>query len=308
MNYKIVGLLEDHGVKSERLKKFPVLGGFEDAEEVIKKTKVQRVFLAAPGLEQRKMRDLILRVHPLVKNLALIPNTIAVPMSNVEVESLVNESILLLKLNNNLTHKLNRPIKGTFDYILTFCGCIAISPILLYVAWKIHCDSPGPIIYDGERLGRNGKLFKCYKFRSMYTNGDEILAQYLADHPEEKQQWEEYHKLDNDPRVTPIGKFIRRTSIDELPQLLNVLLGDMSLVGPRPYLPREAEEMGEAKETILLAKPGITGYWQVNGRSDVTFAGRLKMDCWYVYNWSVWMDLGLLFRTVFVVLNKQGAK
>lgn len=207
-----------------------------------------------------------------------------------------------------MIRKLDAFAKMFFDYTLTAVGAVAISPLLFYIAYRIKQDSPGNAMYNAERIGKDGKLFKCYKFRSMYTNGDEILEKYLEENPDKKVEWETYHKLDDDPRVTPIGKFIRKTSIDELPQLLNVLEGSMSLVGPRPYLPREAKEMGEALKTIVLVKPGITGHWQVNGRSNVDFVNRLKMDCWYVHNRAFWMDIMLLFKTVGVVLNKKGAK
>lgn len=203
---------------------------------------------------------------------------------------------------------LNRVLKTLVDYTATICGGAILFIPMLYVAYRIKKDSPGDAMYNAERIGKDGKLFKCYKFRSMYTNGDEILEKYLKENPDKKVEWETYHKLDDDPRVTPVGKFIRKTSIDELPQLLNVLEGSMSLVGPRPYLPREADEMGEALKTIVLVKPGITGHWQVNGRSNVDFVNRLKMDCWYVNNRSFWIDIMLLFKTVGVVLNKKGAK
>ena len=142
----------------------------------------------------------------------------------------------------------------------------------------------------------------------MYTNGDEILAEFYAKNPEKKLEYETYHKLDDDPRITPFGAFIRKTSIDELPQLWNVFVGDMSLVGPRPYLPSELKDMGDAAQTILQVKPGITGYWQVNGRSGVDFENRLLMDCWYVKNRTFWMDVKLLWQTVGVVLMRKGAK
>ncbi len=203
---------------------------------------------------------------------------------------------------------LSKFLKILVDYTVTVCGGLLVLPLMLYVAYKIKKDSPGDAMYNAERIGKDGKLFKCYKFRSMYTNGDEILEKYLSENPDKRVEWETYHKLDDDPRVTPIGKFIRKTSIDELPQLLNVLEGHMSLVGPRPYLPREADEMGEAFNTIVLVKPGITGHWQVNGRSNVDFINRLKIDCWYVHNRTFWMDIMLLLKTACVVLNRIGAK
>ena len=142
----------------------------------------------------------------------------------------------------------------------------------------------------------------------MYMNSDEILQKYLAENPKAKKEWDEFKKLhDYDPRVTKAGRIMRRTSLDELPQLLNVLKGEMSLVGPRPYLPREIGDMGEFYKIIIQTVPGITGYWQVNGRSDVTFEGRLKMDNWYIHNWSVWIDMVLLFKTIKAVFFSKGA-
>ncbi len=205
-------------------------------------------------------------------------------------------------------NKLDAFAKMLFDYTLTAVGTLAISPLLLYIAYRIKQDSPGDAIYDGERIGKDGKLFKCYKFRSMYTNGDEILEKYLKDNPDKKVEWETYHKLEDDPRVTPIGNFIRRTSIDELPQIFNVLKGEMSLIGPRPYLPREQEEMAGYYKDIIKVKPGISGYWQVHGRSNVTFENRLLMDKWYVHSRHLVMDVKLLWKTIGVVLDRKGAK
>lgn len=199
-------------------------------------------------------------------------------------------------------------VKRSLDVIGVIFGAPIVIVILLYVRRKIKQESPGKVLFNGERLGINGKYFKCYKIRSMYTNGDEILEKFYSEHPEKKLEYETYHKLDDDPRVTPFGAFIRKTSIDELPQLWNVLVGDMSLVGPRPYLPSELKDMGDAAETILQVKPGITGYWQVNGRSGVDFENRLLMDCWYVKNRTFWMDVKLLWQTVGVVLMRKGAK
>ena len=198
--------------------------------------------------------------------------------------------------------------KRALDLLCVICGGPLVLGIAAYTRYRIKKDSSADAIYAGKRLGQNGKLFPCYKFRSMYTNGDEILEQYYLEHPEKKAEYEKYHKLDDDPRVTPFGSFIRRTSIDELPQVWNVLLGHMSLVGPRPYLPQELEEMGEAAESIFKVKPGITGYWQVNGRSNVDFESRLLMDAWYVKHRTLWMDIRLLWQTIGVVLMKKGAK
>jgi len=307
MGYRIIGLLEDNKVQEGILEQYPVLGTFSDVERVIKKSSVERVFIAAPGMDPEKLGLLIFKVQPLVKKLAVIPSISGAPMSNVEVESMFYEQLLILRMKNHLENFWNVFIKTVFDYTLTIIGTMLISPILAFIAIKIKMDSPGPVIYDGYRLGKNGKLFRCYKFRSMYCNGDEILEQYFKEHPEMYADWKKYHKLENDPRVTPFGAFMRRTSLDELPQIFNVLLGHMSLVGPRPYLPSEKEEMGELADTVLIAKPGITGYWQTSGRSEVSFINRVKMDCWYICNWNLWIDIVMLFKTFAVVLNKKGA-
>ena len=183
---------------------------------------------------------------------------------------------------------------------------IPVLPIIAITYVLIKLDSNGPAFYNAERIGKDGKTFKCYKFRSMYVNADKILLEFLDKHPEAQEEWREFQKLrGDDPRVTKVGKIIRKYSIDELPQIFNVLAGTMSLVGPRPYLPREKEKMGSFLPIICMTMPGMTGLWQVSGRSNVTFSGRLKMDAWYVRNWSLWQDIVILFKTVKVVLGKD---
>lgn len=307
MGYKVIGLLEDNSVKSGLLERFPVLGSFSDAENVIKNYNISRVFIAAPGMDAEKLGLLIFKIQPLVHQLSIIPNISGAPMSNIEVESMFYEKLLILRLKNHLSSSWNIFVKALFDYTLTILGTIFVLPILILLAIIIKIDSPGPIIYNGYRLGKNGKLFRCYKFRSMYANSNEILKRYFENHQEDYNNWIKYHKLANDPRVTPFGAFMRKTSLDELPQFFNVLLGDMSLVGPRPYLPTEKEEMGEFANTILITKPGITGYWQTSGRSNVSFKERVYMDCWYICNWNIWLDIIMLFKTFVVVLKRKGA-
>lgn len=307
LGYRIIGFLEDSVVKSSYLKKYPVLGGFEDAEAVIRKTGVQRVIIAAPGLEQEKLTSLIYRVQPLVKSLGIIPNLVGVPMGDIEVESLFDERLMLLRITNNLAKPLNRFIKVIFDYILTIFGTIAISPILLAVAIWIYRDSPGPVIFKHTRIGKKGKPFPCYKFRSMCVDAKEKLEELLANDLEARAEWERDFKLKNDPRITKSGAFLRKTSLDELPQIFNVLRGEMSLVGPRPIIQEELERYGEHAADYLMVKPGITGMWQVSGRSDIDYVERVSLDSWYVRNWSVWIDILLLWRTFDVVIRRKGA-
>ena len=307
MGYKIIGLLEDNKVEQGILEKYPVLGKFTDAERVITKYNIQHVFIAAPGLEQGKLTRLIYKVQPLVKSMGVIPNLIGVPMGGIEAESLFNEKLMLLRLKNNLAKPVNRYIKTIFDYVLTITGTIAISPILIVIALWIYKDSPGPVIFKHRRIGKNGKEFNCYKFRSMCIDAKERLEELLKNDPQAKAEWEKDFKLKNDPRITKSGAFLRKTSLDELPQIFNVLKGEMSLVGPRPIIRDEMARYGEYIGDYLMVKPGITGMWQVSGRSDTDYKQRVQLDSWYVRNWSVWLDVMLLWRTIKVVINCKGA-
>ena len=307
MGYKIIGLLEDNKVEQGILENYPVLGKFSDAEQVIAKYNINHVFIAAPGLEQGNLTKLIYKVQPLVKSMGVIPNLVGVPMGGIEAESLFNEKLMLLRLKNNLARPINRWIKTIFDYVLTITGTIAISPILIIIALWIYKDSPGPVIFKHRRIGKNGKEFNCYKFRSMCVDAKERLEQLLKTDPEAKAEWEKDFKLKNDPRITKSGAFLRKTSLDELPQIFNVLKGEMSLVGPRPIIRDEMIRYGEYINDYLMVKPGITGMWQVSGRSDTDYKQRVQLDSWYVRNWSVWLDVMLLWRTVKIVFQCKGA-
>lgn len=307
MGYKLIGLLEDNCVQKGILNHFPVLGKFADAEKVIRDTGVQHVFIAAPGLEQDKLTRLLHKVQPLVKNMGIIPNLVGVPMGGIEVESLFNEKLMLLRLKNNLARPINRWLKAIFDFVVTLVGTVMISPILLFIALWIYKDSPGPVIFKHMRIGKNGKPFPCYKFRSMCVDAKIKLEELLETDPEAKAEWERDFKLRNDPRVTKSGAFLRKTSLDELPQIFNVLKGEMSLVGPRPIIHEELERYGEYVDDYLMVKPGITGMWQVSGRSDIDYEERVLLDSWYVRNWSVWIDIVMLFKTFKVVLLRKGA-
>lgn len=307
LGYRIVGLLEDNQVRSGILEHYPVLGGFAEAERVIKSTGVQSVFIAAPGMKDEQLGWLIYRIQPLVANIGVIPNLVGVPVGAVEIESMFKEKLLVLRLKNNLARPLNRLAKTVFDYTLTIIGTLAISPILVFIALWVYKDSPGPVIFKHIRIGKDGKPFPCYKFRSMCVDAKERLAELLAHDPEARAEWERDFKLKNDPRITKSGAFLRKTSLDELPQIFNVLRGEMSLVGPRPIIAEELERYGEYVDDYLMVKPGITGMWQVSGRSDIEYHERVQMDSWYVRNWSVWIDIVMLFKTFAVVLARKGA-
>lgn len=204
---------------------------------------------------------------------------------------------------------IEKGIKRLVDIVGGLIGSIALIPltIIIYIARKVLHEDDGPIFYEQLRIGKNGKTFRMYKYRSMVVGADELLKEYLEENEEARKEYKEYKKLKDDPRVTKVGNFIRKTSLDEFPQFINVLKGDMSLVGPRPYLPREKEDMGEYYTYIIKSRPGITGYWQIAGRSDVTFDDRLIMDYDYNKNSSLKNDLKILVKTVLNVIKKEGA-
>ena len=199
-------------------------------------------------------------------------------------------------------------VKTAFDYILTLVGAVFISPLFFYIAYRIKKEDPGPVFFAHTRIGKDGKPFPCYKFRSMVVNSQEMLQKYLAENPAAREEWERDFKLKDDPRVTPIGKFLRSTSLDELPQIFNVLRGEMSLVGPRPVIQEELDKYyGETAKLYCTVKPGITGLWQVSGRSDIGYDERVALDATYIKYRSMWGDIVILWKTIGVVLMKKGA-
>lgn len=199
--------------------------------------------------------------------------------------------------------------KRIIDIIFGIIGTVGFVVIFLFV--KLAFLATGDIdtiMFTQERIGYQGKKIKIFKFRSMIKDADKVLEEYLAENEEARKEYEQYKKLKKDPRITPVGKFIRAYSIDEIPQFINVLIGNMSLIGPRPYLWREKEDMGEAYDTIITCKPGITGYWQVNGRSNTDFKQRLELEMYYCENRSLLMDFKIFFKTFYQILKKEGAK
>ena len=305
--YKIIGYVDDNPKSSTIAKEYPCLGAFSDVERVIKDTGVQTVLICAPGLEPKKLVSLINRLQLLVKRVAFVPELFGLPTSNITARGMMEEQAVVLRVQNNLARKSNRIMKRIFDIVATVCGGILILPILAIIALLIYLDSPGPIVFGHKRVGQGGKEFSCYKFRSMVPNAQEALEVYLKENPATREEWEHNFKLKDDPRVTRIGKFLRKTSLDELPQLWNVLVGDMSLVGPRPIVRDEIVKYGDYINDFYLVPPGITGVWQVSGRSDTTYEERVLMDSWYVHNWSVWIDIVYLLKTALVVVKLKGA-
>ena len=241
-------------------------------------------------------------------DITIVPALSGLPMLGMEASHFFSHEVLLLRARNNLQRRIPKMFKRALDVLGALVLIAVLSPLLLYVAWQIWREDRGPVLFTQDRVGLGGQRFKFIKFRSMVMNADEALERWKVAEPELYAQYRANNfKLQEDPRITRVGRWIRRTSVDELPQLINVLLGDMSLVGPRPLLPRELPDYGKAIAAYGKARPGITGLWQVSGRSSTTFDHRIAMDLWYVRNWSLWYDIVILFRTVRVVAHQEGA-
>ena len=203
---------------------------------------------------------------------------------------------------------IRKIFKRLIDILGGIVGTIVLIPLTIGIAIaNLICKDNGPIFYSQYRMGKNGKLFKMYKYRSMVVGADEKLKKYLEENEEARKEYKKYKKLKHDPRVTKVGEFIRKTSLDEFPQFINVLKGDMSLVGPRPYLEREKEDMNGYYKYITTCKPGLTGLWQISGRSDVDFATRIDLDMQYYYNHSLKGDIKILFKTAMKLVKREGA-
>ena len=238
----------------------------------------------------------------------VVPYVSNINFANSEIMEYSNIRYNTIHIENKLLVKKNIWIKKLFDILAT----VIILPFFLLfhliILIVIKLDSPGSIFFKQHRLGKNDIDFECYKYRTMYENSDALLQKYLQKNPDEVEYYEEYHKYKNDPRITKIGKFLRTSSLDELAQIINVLKGEMSLVGPRPYMLTESCKLGDNQNFILKVNPGITGLWQVSGRNNLTFKERNELEVWYINNWSLWADFVILMKTIKVVFSRIGAK
>ncbi|CAI0839094.1 MULTISPECIES: undecaprenyl-phosphate galactose phosphotransferase WbaP [Serratia] len=265
-------------------------------------------FIVALEFDEHALRDEWLKklAKHHCRSVSVIPTLRGVPLYGTDMSFIFSHEVMILRVSNSLAKRTSRFLKRTFDIIGSVSIILLLSPILAILAYLVSKDG-GKAIYGHERVGRDGNKFKCLKFRSMVMNSQEVLKQLLENDPEARAEWDKDFKLKNDPRITRVGKFIRKTSLDELPQLFNVLKGEMSLVGPRPVIEKELERYAGDVDYYLMAKPGMTGLWQVSGRNDVDYDTRVYFDAWYVKNWSLWNDIAILFKTINVVLKRDGA-
>jgi undecaprenyl-phosphate galactose phosphotransferase len=313
LGYNIIGFLDDDDAKigSELEiagKRYKIFGKTRNFSKFVTMLNISTIIIALPSLPIQKLTELTNTIQRYTKNILLIPDLKGIALTNTEMTHLFFQQLFLLKINNNLKSLTNRVIKRSFDLSVSILLLPLLLPVIGIIGLFTRLDSPGPVFYQHYRVGRGGRMFGVYKFRSMYRDSKERLEKILSTDLEAKKEWQAYFKLKNDPRVTRMGKFLRRTSLDELPQIFNVLKGEMSLVGPRPVLNEEITKYYcEFADYYYLVRPGITGLWQVSGRNDVDYEVRVQLDSWYVLNWSLWLDLLMCIKTVRVVLNRQGA-
>lgn len=272
-----------------------------------KNNKIIEIILTISTQDIVNYSTLINKLQMKFNLVSIIPDIYGLPLYGAELNHFIGREQLFLRLQNNLGRRLNRIIKRAFDIIISLLLIILLLPFFIIISILIKFNSPrAPIFYSHKRIGFNGEEFYCLKFRTMRMDSKNILIDMLKD-PNIRSEWENNLKLKNDPRITKIGKILRILSIDEFPQLINVILGEMSLVGPRPIIKEEIKKYGDNYYYYILVKPGITGLWQISGRSDVDYTNRVNFDVWYVKNWSLWYDLIILIKTFQVVLKRTGA-
>lgn len=281
----------------------PVLGSIHDLAHIVQKRNAEEIVIATTALSREQLLSATLELSAMQEiNVSLSSGLYEIFTTGMNV--VTRNSVPLMSFNRLRLDPMETLLKGLLDYSIVILGSLLLLPLITLLALAVKFDSPGPILYRRRVLGVGGKEFDAFKFRTMHVNGDEILAQ----HPDLLVELQTTHKLKEDPRITRIGKLLRRTSLDELPQFINILLGQMSLVGPRMISPAEAEMYGQMRQNLLTVKPGLTGLWQVSGRSDLTYNDRVQLDMQYIRNYSIWLDLQILFfQTLPAVLKGSGA-
>lgn len=307
MGYRIVGCLTDDRTRiGEKIAGLSVLGHYDDIETWKERTSFEDIIVTFPNIPRNILIHLLKSWEGISETIRYIPQIGDLITTGIEIENI--GKILSLVVRKNLHKPWNILLKTIFEYILALFLLVLTSPLLLASAVAIKLGSPGPVFFFQERLGRKGRMITIIKFRTMRIDGEARLAEKLRSDPEAAREWETYKKLKKgDPRITRVGAFLRRFSLDEFPQLLNVLGGKMSLVGPRPYLAEEIERVKPRPALIFEVKPGITGLWQISGRSDIPFAERIRIDEHYIRNWSLWMDIMILIKTFEATVSGRGA-
>ncbi len=283
----------------------PTYRGFHQAPLHARRLGLKHAIIAAPGVNGPQMIRMLESYANMFSRVFVVPGLDGFSSLGIEARDVCN--MFALEVRRSLLSSNCQFIKCVIDQSLCLCTAILLLPVMAVLALIIRCESPGPVFFRHKRVGYGGRQFQLWKLRTMYLDGARILEQYLETHPDERENWALNHKLRQDPRITPFGRLLRKSSLDELPQLWNVLRGEMSLVGPRPIVNAEIPKYAEFFELYCRVMPGLTGLWQVSGRSKTSYERRVELDSYYVRNWSPWFDIYLLARTISTVLKGDGA-
>jgi Undecaprenyl-phosphate galactose phosphotransferase WbaP len=283
----------------------PVIQDTSIGPEIVKRYNIKMAIVAMPELDAGKLKILLKKSVSAFRYNVLIPNFFNI--SNIWMSVRDFSGILGIETSHKLKLNFNLGIKRLMDILCVLFGGILILPFLLIIALLIKVTSSGPVLYKHKRLGKNGKPFYAYKFRTMKKNAEQLLEELLKSDPAIREEWEKFHKLKNDPRVTAVGRVLRHFSFDEFPQLINIIKGEMSLVGPRPIVNEEMEKYGDDFDRIFSIRPGLTGLWQVSGRSDTNYSERISYDTYYLQSWSAWLDLWIILKTFGSIILGKGA-
>lgn len=294
------------GFKQENIIKRSRVYDYDNLNEAIENNEIEQIIIALPEANQQVIDKVMSDIYGKVASVKYLPNVNGTMTFSSEVQDFDGQ--LLIATSNDTIGILDKFIKRFIDILAGIVGVITLLPLMVYVKYKyVKSGDYDNIMFSQYRIGKNGKLIKIYKFRSMIPNAEKELERLMKEDPKIKEEYLTNKKLKDDPRITPIGHFLRKTSLDEWPQFINVLKGEMSFIGPRPYLPREKEDMGQYYDSIIKLKPGVTGMWQANGRSDVEFSYRCKLDDYYYHNWSIWLDFTIIYKTVKSVVYGKGS-
>ena len=293
---------DDVAMTGRTIQNIPVLGKIDDAAEIAKSREIDYIIICLP---LPVMRDKINILSCYFRHIMIVPDNEVFPTAwacPIDMNGRLG-----VELRNQLMLRGPRLVKKIFELVMATMAIIGLLPLFILIAFLIKISDRGPVFYNAERLGLGGKTINVLKFRTMHQDAHAKLEQMLEANPELRKEWQEKFKLNDDPRITAMGRFLRRSSLDELPQFFNVLKGQMAVIGPRPIVEQEKAYYGENYAVVNRVKPGITGYWQVSGRSETNYNQRVRMDMYYIMNWSVWLDIYIFLKTIKEVIFCRGA-
>ncbi|RKD32283.1 sugar transferase [Thermohalobacter berrensis] len=299
--YFIAGYIDEENKRVKR--NYPYLGRTKHYKQIIYDKRIDTVIISSG--DSYVIKDIINYCEENYIQAYMIPDILDLTSNPVDIGQI--STIPLVKFKEGALTPMQAKLKRLFDLCITIPAFILISPIFILIMLLIKITTKGSIFFVQERYGMNGELIRIIKFRTMIENAEEVLEELIKNDPKIREEYNTYRKLKNDPRITPIGKILRKTSLDELPQLINIIRGDLSIVGPRPMLKDEMDRYGKYGKVVLKIKPGLTGLWQVSGRNKLPFSERVRLDIYYINNWSFWLDIIIMLKTIPVLLKKEGA-